>query len=145
MATVMQLIDPKMLQVATPVHQVTDPIHPIHRAMSTLDRDMQNIVERTDLTDEEKVRQYNQILQRYLQYQDHLRTPAAPVSKNINKDMEQEVLSMVPKGMRRKAENLLERVKRQPNLGWNGRGELNMFNGELIQGTNIVDLIGDMV
>ena len=46
--------------------------------------------------------------------------------------------------MRRKAENLLERVKRQDNLGWNERGEL-LFNGEVIQRTNKVDLVNDMV
>ena len=141
----MQLIDPKMLQqVTTPIQQVTAPIHPIHRSMSTLDRDMQNILQRTDLPVEEKVRQYNQILQRYLEYQDHLRIPTAPPPMTISKDIEQEVLSTIPKTMRRKAENLLERVKRQSNLGWNERGEL-LFNGEVIQGTNIVDLVNDMV
>ena len=145
MAKVKQLIDPKMLhQIINPTQPVAAPIHPIHRSISTLDRDMQNILQRTDLSDEEKIHQYNQILQRYLQYQDHLRAPNIPPPMSITKNMEQEVLSTIPKTMRRKAENLLERVKRQSNLGWNERGEL-LFNGEVIQGTNIVDLVNDMV
>ena len=131
-------------QVTNPIEPVTAPIHPIHRSMSTLVRDMPNILQTTDLADEEKVHQYNQILQRYLEYQDNLRASTVPPPMSITKDMEQEVLSTIPKTMRRKAENLLERVKRQFNLGWNERGEL-LFNGEVIQGTNIVDLVNDMV
>ena len=107
--------------------------------MTTVYRDMQNILQRTDLSDEEKVHQYNQILQRYLEYQDHLHAPTVPPPMSITK-----VLSTIPKTIQRKAENLLERVKRQSNLGWNERGEL-LFNVEVIQGTNIVDLVNDMV
>ena len=85
MAKVKQLIDPKMLhQIINPTQPVAAPIHPIHRSISTLDRDMQNILQRSDLTDEEKIHQYNQILQRYLQYQDHLRAPNTPPSNEYN-------------------------------------------------------------
>ena len=84
----MHLIDPKMMmqQGTAPM---TAPVNPIHRSIVTLDDDMKTVLDRRDLTDQEKVRQYNQILQRYLEYQDHLRTPSlSKVSQNVKEDEE---------------------------------------------------------
>ena len=139
----MQLVDPKMLQ-----QQVTAPVNPVHRSIATLDQDMQTILQRTDLSDEEKVRRYNQVLQRFLEYHDHLRAPPPPppVTTTTSKDIEDEVLAIVPKQsmMKRKAQALLERIKRQPNMSWTERGEL-VFEGEVIKGSNIVDLVNDVL
>ena len=142
MAKIMQLVDPKMLQ-----QQVPAPVNPLHRSIATLDQDMQAILQRTNLSDEEKVRQYNQVLQRSLEYHDHLRAPSpAPPATTTLKDIEEEVLAVVPKQsmMKRKAQALLERIKRQPDMGWTERGEL-VFEGEVIKGSNIVDLVNDVL
>ena len=71
----MNLVDPKMMLQPT----ITAPVNPIHRSIVTLDDDMRTVLDRRDLSDEEKVRQYNQILQRYLEYHDHLKTPSGKV------------------------------------------------------------------
>ena len=123
MAKIMQLVDPKMLQQ----QQVPAPVNPLHRSIATLDQDMRGILQRIDLSDEEKVRQYNQVLQRYLEYHDHLRPPppALPATA-ASKDIEEKLLAVVPKQsmMKRKAQALLERIKRQADMGWTERGEL---------------------
>ena len=112
---IMQLVDPKMLQQQLQQQQVPAPVNPIHRNIFTLDQNMQAILQRTDLSDEEKVRQYNQVLRRSLEYHDHLRAPppATPsVTTPLSKDIEEEVLAIVPKQsmMKWKAQDLLERI-----------------------------------
>ena len=91
----MHLIDPKMIQ------QVPAPTNPIHRSIATLDQEMRAILERNDVSDEEKVRLYNQVLQRYLEYHDHLRTGlVTKTNQTVPKAMQEEVLHTVPKTMR---------------------------------------------
>ena len=143
MAKIMHLIDPKMM-----MHQgttsVTAPVNPIHRSIVNLDDDMKTVLDRRDLTDQEKVRQYNQILQRYLEYQDHLRTPSlSKISQNVKED-EEEIIRTVPPKYQRKAEHILKRIQHAPNMNWNERGEY-IHNGEVIKGSNIVDLVNDVV
>ena len=118
----MHLIDPKMMikQGTTPV---TAPVNPIHRSIVTLDDDMKTVLDRRDLTDQEKVRQYNQILQKYLEYQDHLRTPSlSKVSQNVKED-EEEIVRTVPPKCQRKVENLLKQIQHAPT--WIGMSEEN--------------------
>ena len=135
----MHLIDPKMIQ------QVPAPTNPIHRSIATLDQEMRAILERNDVSDEEKVRLYNQVLQRYLEYHDHLRTGlVTKTNQTVPKAMQEEVLHTVPKTMRRKAESILERINRNPNMGWNERGEF-VFNDKVVRGSNIVDLVNDLI
>ena len=53
---------------------VTAPVNPIHHSIVMLDVDMRAVLDRRDLNDNGKVRQYNQILLSYLEYHDHLNT-----------------------------------------------------------------------
>ena len=137
MAKIMHLVDPKMM-----MQQVTAPVNPIHRSIVTLDDDMRTVLDRRDLSDDEKVRQYNQILQRYLKYHDHLRTPS--LRKESTQVKEEDVVRTVPLKFRAKAENLLKRIEREPNMHWNERGEF-VHDGRVIKGSNIVDLVNDVV
>ena len=43
---------------------------PVMKALSTLDRDMEGVLSRQDLSPDEKVKHYSQVLQRYIQYED---------------------------------------------------------------------------
>ena len=109
MAKIMHLIDPKMMmqQGKTPV---TAPMNPTHHFIVTLDDDMKTVLDRRHLTDQEKVTQYNQILQRYLEYQDHLHTPSlSKVSQNVKED-DKEIVRTVPPKNQRKAEHILKRI-----------------------------------
>ena len=68
----MHLVDPKMMMQPP----TTASSNPTHRSIGIPDDAMRAVLDRQDLSDEEKVRQYNQIMQCYLEYHDHLRTPS---------------------------------------------------------------------
>ena len=134
----MHLVDPKMMMQPT----ITAPVNPILRSIVTLDDDMRTVLDSRDLSDEEKVRQYNQILQCYLEYHDHLKTPSPRKEANTVKD--DEIIRTVPVKFRGKAENLLKCIEREPTMHWNERREF-VHNGQVIKGSNIVDLVNDVV
>ena len=46
--------------------------------------------------------------------------------------------------MKRKAEALMERIKDDPDVTWNSRGEF-VYKGKVIVGSNMVDLVNDMM
>ena len=142
MAKIMQLVDPRMLE------RMTAPSNRVHRSINTLDQDMQNILQRTDLSDQEKVTQYNSVLQKYLDYHDRLHIPTknatAQAVDEHRDDIHQDILETVPKMMKHKAQSILDRITRQPNMSWNDRGEF-VFNREVIRGSNIVDLVNDLL
>ena len=133
----MHLVDPKMMQPTK-----TAPVNPIDRLIVTLDDDMKTVLDRRNLSEEKKVRQCNQILQRYLEYHDHLKTPSPPKEANIVKD--DHIIRTVPVKFRAKAGNLLEHIKGEPTMHWNECGEF-VHNGQVNKGSNIVDLVNDVV
>ena len=136
MAKMMNLIDQRMMERMLP----TAPVNPIHKNISELDKDMTDILQRSDMSDRDKVEQYNQVLQKYL---DYYHKPVLPTSESIKtapSPIEGELLRVVPKSMQSKAKALLDRINRDPNMSWNERGEF-VYNNQTISGTNIVDLI----
>ena len=140
MAKIMNLVDTKMLE------RMQAPIDPLHRTLNSLDSDMQSILQRGDMTDEEKVQAYNQVLQRYLEYKRTGGEPAKPslVQTKSAFDVEKDVMRTIPKTMKRKAEVLMERIRDDPDVSWNSRGEF-VYKGRAIVGSNIVDLVNDMM
>ena len=46
--------------------------------------------------------------------------------------------------METQSTNYLERIKHQPNMSWNERGEF-VHNEEVVKGSNITDLVNDAV
>ena len=138
MAKVMHLVDPKQLQ------RMDQMMTPVQRTISRLDEEMERILNRSDISDSQKVSLYNQVLQRYLEYQDRPIHPqtAAPPPDTAAKDIDGEVFMTVPKSLRRKAEALLYRLKNDPTINWNERGEL-IYRGQIIPGSNMTDLIND--
>ena len=152
MAKIMSLVDPKILDRMTAV----EPINPLYKNISELDNDMQAVLQRTDLTDREKVQKYNNVLQRYLEYQDHHRFPTEqsiqqqpqqqqqPPESIRSPDIEADILNTVPKTLRRKAQALLDRIKRNPDMAWNDRGEF-VYKDKVYSNSNIVDLINDTI
>lgn len=143
MAKVMNLVDPRILERLTSM----EPVNPLHQTISSLDREMQAILQRGDLADRDKVGEYNRVLQRYLEYQDHHRIPTvqtAPASTTPSPDVEGDILRTVPKNLRQKAEAIMERIKRHPDMSWNERGEF-VDRGRVLSGSNVVDLINDVL
>ena len=112
----------------------------------SLDAKMQEVLNRQDLTDEEKVRLYEQVLNEYLHYRRQATTiPSAaqltpqssPSLYNVD-----DVIASVPKAFRGKAEQLARRVLRE--MKWSPSGEL-VVDDRAIPGTNVVDLVNDAV
>lgn len=119
------------------------PVNPLHRTLNTLDFDMRSILERNDMSDEEKVQAYNQILQRYLEY-NRTNKETVSIQSKPSFDVEEDIMRTIPKSMKRKAESLLERIKSHPDTSWNERGEF-LYRGRILPGSNVVDLVNDML
>ena len=152
----MALVDPKLLEsLSTPKRPPSLPI----RAMSGLDDDMRGVLDRQDIGEEEKVKFYNQILRRYVTYEDKLNqpmkvqithSPAPPPipssgeSAESETNADQHILETVPTTMRRKARLLLDKVRQNSNVTWDSSGRVSI-NGEPMQDANIVDLLNDVL
>ena len=76
---------------------------------SSLDAEMNAIISRSDLTDPDKVRLYDQVLQRYNVYREkHINAPNKVVEVEKKKHFdESEILSNVPSSYKQKTKRLL--------------------------------------
>ena len=126
------------------------------KALHTLDAQMQDILKRPDLPEDTRVKLYNQTLQRYLNY--HEQEASKPLSVEIIQvphtsgetktsitdadQIEQEILESVPKTMKKKAQLLVSKIKMNPDMKWNERGEL-VYKESVVPNTNMVDLVND--
>lgn len=150
----MALVDPKLLEsLKSPPHYT----QPRLRVLSSLDEEMKEVLSDSNPSPEEKVKRYNQILQRFLTHHDqHVKAllpptptqaPTQKLTENESTSMEQldrELLDSVPVSLRNKAALVLQRAKNNPRLSWNESGELS-HNGSKVPGSNLVDLVNDFV
>ena len=151
--------------------------NPTRKALSELDASMQDVLNRENLSDEQKITLYNQILQKYLQLQQH-NPSSQPMTVNITdhvadkyntahggdkiieedkSDMKPEVkqtdvnhkentLKMLPVTLRKRASVLIDHLSNYGQAGatlYNDRNEL-IYNGHVIPGSNVVDLLYDV-
>ena len=113
-----------------------------------LDEKMQEILNRQDITDEEKVKLYENALNLYSVFRDKVMAPPPPAPKTTPPTpppplhFVDDVIASVPKALRGKAEQLTRTVLRE--LAWSPKGEL-MIDGRAVPGTHIVDLINDAI
>ena len=95
-----------------------------------LDQAMQHILDRKDVSQEEKLKLYHQSLQKYLLYKDkvepmtvkvfgepslpevHTKTPVEETQESL----EAEIIQSAPKNLRHKASILLRRLKQDDNI-----------------------------
>lgn len=159
----MILVDPRTLD-ALGAPAVPDVLG---QSLKQLDEEMRNVLERRELDFEDKTNMYYQTLWRYLrrldQYRDkpigtvNIKSPE-PVGVEIKRDeaeetepgtlpssVEKQVMESVPRTMRKKAERLLNTMKRNPDLlRWNERGEI-VHQGQVVKNSNLVDLVNDVL
>ena len=138
---------------------------PAVKTLGELDTEMSGILSRHDIGDDEKVKLYNQAMQKYQEF-DRQRKVKEPIAvklvssdedKNKSKEptekivdtnpmqlqMEQEIIDSVPKIAKNKAKLFINKLKQNKNvMFWNERGELT-YDGKPVPGTNIVDLVRD--
>ena len=134
----MMLVDPRVL---ANLKESNTPQLPLVKVVSDLDTQMNEVLARTDLSTSEKVRLYDQILQRYMVYKEKLTEKPAQVVVREKKDFpEGEILRGVTKQYKRKTEELLGFIKSNSSLGWNDSGEF-VYDDRAVPSSNIKDLI----
>ena len=114
--------------------------------MDTLDKKMQTILEREDLSADKHLKLYDQSFTRYLNvYDDYRPRPVAVAPEPVKQDLiDNEILESVPKTMKAKVQLLLKKMKSSPDISWNEKEELK-YKGETVQGSNVVDLVNDVL
>ena len=164
----MILVDPRMmdsLQTSSgpPVPDANS------QSLREMDRGMRDVLERKDISFEDKADMYHQILWRYLKrFEQYKEKPLGTVTvKQPNSELHaaasdikvddlgetepqqwgrvaKEVVDSVPVKMKRKAERILQRLQQHPELKWNSQGEIE-FEGQLVKNSNLVDLVNDVL
>ena len=155
----MALIEPHLLESLQQQQQSCHDHQPqgmLEEKLCQLDQAMQHILDRKDVSQEEKLKLY--CLQKYLLYKDkvepmtvkvigepslpelHTKTPVEETQESI----EAEIIQSAPKNLRHKASILLRRLKQDDNIAWNTKGEL-VYKGDVIPNTHIHDLVQDVL
>ena len=117
---------------------------PLVSKISRLDQELTAILQNENLDDDTKLSEYSQVLERYLSARKQYSRPTpVPVVEEAIPPGQKLELDSLPKKHQKKAELLLERIRRSPSVGWNSRQEL-VIDGKTIPDTNIVDLIDDV-
>lgn len=118
------------------------------------DDEMHQILE-SSLPADEKWKKYEQLFNQYLIYKNPLKRKLNPSYEDDSDDEDkkldgipsEKIVGTLPKTMRRNAKNLLDFMKgtsNQHRISWNEKGILKVNNKE-IPGSNIVDLVNDVV
>ena len=146
------------------------PKPPEFQSTLSIGQELDQITRREDLTPEEKVALYGQELHRYRNYLQQAREPGttkktsapAPVAAAAaaapapaaaapavaaaaappDPEMDQQIIQSVNKPMQRKAELLLNHLKKTNVLTWDKDGEIS-YRGQKVPDSNIVDLMAD--
>ena len=115
---------------------------------TTMHKDTQisDILQRTDVSDDEKQKLFNTYFERFLALR---RQKEAPVMKEQQQQQAEpqlsdaDVVEPIPVTMRPRATALLSRLKAQPGaVTWDKTGQVKI-EGETIPGSNISDLVSD--
>ena len=140
----------KELTLINRYHQTQErPKRPVEqrvKVMDTLDKKMQTILEREDLSEDERLKLYDQSFTRYLNvYDDYRPRPVAVAPEPVKQDLiDNEILESVPKTMKAKVQLLLKKMKSSPDISWNEKEELK-YKGETVQESNVVELVNDVL
>ena len=98
------------------------------------DTQISDILQRDDVTNDEKPKLFNTYLERYLELRRQKETPS-PVMKEIIRCLY--VVEPIPRTMRPRATALLSRLKAKPDvITWDKTGQVKI-EGETIPGSNI--------
>lgn len=153
-------------EVMTLIRQQNDiQTSPVVKSMSSLSQQMSNTLSDQNQPAEIKIKNHDQLLQRYLNLQEQrenyiptvkLHAEAIPlpqVTQPLSQEpqpqgqlqpvSESEILDTVPKTFRSQAGNLLRWIKKTPEaVQWDEKGEVSL-EGQTLKGSSISDLIND--
>ena len=119
---------------------------------SHLLKDMNQILQKTDLSEAEKAQKYGETLFKLQHLLEKTKKPPSTDSPQPTDQpqppstvaLHDQILQSVPKTMQRKAELLLGMIKNNNNLTWDEQGVVS-YKGKRIHGSNIIDLINDTI
>ena len=117
---------------------------------SYLLKDMNQILQKTDLSEAEKAQKYGETLFKLQHSLEKTKKPPSTISPQPTDQppstvaLHDQILQSVPKTMQRKAELLLGMIKNNNNLTWDEQGVVS-YKGKRIHGSNIIDLINDTI
>jgi hypothetical protein len=127
----------KELTLINRYHQTEErpkpPVEQRVKVMDTLDKKMQTILERKDLSADKRLKRYDQSFTRYLNvYDDYRPRPVAVAPEPVKQDLiDNEILESVSKTMKAKVQLMLKKMKSSPDISWNEKGELK-YKGETV-------------
>ncbi|ESO90574.1 hypothetical protein LOTGIDRAFT_175819 [Lottia gigantea] len=139
--------EPEKIVTVKPYEPVYDQ-NPVKEALEELSQEMQRLL-KSNTSDDIKMDQYDQMLQRYriLQNKRHART--IPETTNNKPDdiasvEKPDILTSVPKTYQGRARMLLEHLEKKTPYSWNDKYELT-HGGQVMKGTNVVDIVNDFI
>ena len=146
------LVDPQQIGPDSRVNHIFQA--PTKKSLSALDKEMREVLE-TDISDSDKVFQYNQILQRYRTYDEKSNQPVTvkidpnTISQSLKPDylsrkIPEQVLCLTPITFRAKAAEILDRIQESGHMSWDDKGQL-VLDGKSVENSNMVDLVNDVV
>ena len=123
---------------------------PLTANMMHKDTVMDDILQRTDLNDDQKQKLYNTNMERYLDLKRQKDGQATPLNREELGEKEPRtqlsdelIVEHIPKTMRPRATTLLNRLKTRPDIvSWDESGQVKL-DGKLIPSSNISDLVSD--
>ena len=116
-------------------------------------KDMNQILQNTDLSEAEKAQKYGETLFKLQHSLEKTKKPPSVLSSTNSPQptdqastvaLHDQILQSVPKTMQRKAELLLGMIKNNNKLTWDEQGVVS-YKGKRIHGSNIIDLINDTI
>ena len=124
---------------------------PERTKVQALEEDLSVILDDKNLDDTSKMKRYAELLRQYMTYD--IKTKASPTVRLLpnlqpetlqpeKQTITQDILESVPKTLKHKATQLLQKLASSNILTWNDKGEL-IANERTIQGSNIVDLVNE--
>ena len=116
---------------------------PMQKEMSKLDEEMSQILN-SDLEESEKIKQYNQVLQKYLSLKERTINPRLVLEEEEKPIPAKDILKGFTKKNLIQAKKLLESIENNSSASWNSRGEL-IFDKTSIPQSNIKKLITDKI
>ena len=119
------------------------PDAPFLHQLSTLDQQLQTILNDNSIPPELKLQKYTQTLQRYQSLKSQQIPMSQPAKLAQPKIDAEEVLEAVPKPFKHKARLLMQHMKKHDELfDWTPDGQLK-YQGKPISGSNVLDLVYD--
>ena len=126
-------------------------VPPLTSQVNHLDSEMDSLLKRQDITQDEKARLYSQILQRYLNYCDKRMSQPVRVSVVLSKpttekpETQPEPVDLPDniETMKTRARQLVKKLKKNKDLiTWDDEAQL-VYEGKPVPGSNVIDLVND--